>query len=1092
MKLIKQTTLYFQKDSSDKVYEVDLCEVGISQYLVNFRYGRRGTILKEGTKTDLPIDLKAAEKIYDKLVNAKTKKGYTTSSTPTTIIPTLTINEEDDIEIPTPQNTPLNPARIEGILNGLRIALKEETTSQNKSSSSPQTESKSIWKVLKEFAQSDSSNTPTPEKAKSNRPLSRLLWRVGELRLKEALPLVLEVKISNDPIQQYSLAWALGRIGDSAGLGLLQELSVLKNKSNTVSLLVREAKMALLSDTAKREMVIDILTKLPKAYLPLLNQEDEGQIVTTIEEELQKEKTIYWTISQLYLIAHDYPIIRQALIKWIKKAPLQGGGYFQAIRQLYKTAEFRDDSELYGIIAYRIVTSPPAIKNLWGGIYANGKYTYNRDEIKKPTSSVGFTRKTKEYLHRRFWRTLKRRGEIGNLSYIKMAVGFLLSYKDSDGTAAHEKTFWSYEQIDGRWQRLRKDVSYPSFSEQTALCHILFKNSPRYQLGSGRKQYISVLAKSHNTDFSNTREEAYPELWNKMPQGLMHLLAESQCLLVHEFASKAANANHKIISRLADVDFICLLLEKPYECTTRYALDLARAKYKPLQPDFDLTTALLQSSLSDARELGKEWVSTNTTTYFQSNDFIVNILFTPHAEISEWLDKNLEKTVLKDAQAEAILAKSIAKMLNYKETLTEQEQQALIHAGDSLKLHFQTQLYTLDLKLIHQLLEYPIAEVQIFGAKILLHHQTQVKDLPEELILKLMDGKSVGLRAIGVQLLGKLPKEELFYKEDLLVKLSLSPYPEIRKEIQPIITDLAKEKPQFADKIVVRLAPILLKKEPFEGRDKDLLTLLIQDLSKHLQHIDKKTTLNLLYSSRQTANQLGSHLLQNHIDAKDLTISQIVLLASNQIVAVRRWVWKIYQDNLPRIKYEAANAVRIMDAKWEDSRDFGFQFFDTNFGDKEWTPEILISLCDSVNPMVQQYGRNKITQFFRKEDGEQYLLQLSQHPSADLQSFATNYLDDFAKDKSKNIKQLSEFFTTVLSNINKSRVAKKRIFEFLKKEGLKDNETAAIIAKIIARQSATMAIADKAKCIEIMRDLQERHKDLDLPIVIKTTETYNK
>jgi hypothetical protein len=39
MKLIKQTRLVFVEGKSDKVYEVDLCEVGANQFVVNFRYG---------------------------------------------------------------------------------------------------------------------------------------------------------------------------------------------------------------------------------------------------------------------------------------------------------------------------------------------------------------------------------------------------------------------------------------------------------------------------------------------------------------------------------------------------------------------------------------------------------------------------------------------------------------------------------------------------------------------------------------------------------------------------------------------------------------------------------------------------------------------------------------------------------------------------------------------------------------------------------------------------------------------------------------------------------------------------------------------
>src|SRR5688572_11347231 len=76
MKLVRQTVLVYREGSSDKVYEVDLCEVGDGSYVVNFRYGRRGASLKEGVKTASPVPLAAAEKVFQDLVSSKTKKGY--------------------------------------------------------------------------------------------------------------------------------------------------------------------------------------------------------------------------------------------------------------------------------------------------------------------------------------------------------------------------------------------------------------------------------------------------------------------------------------------------------------------------------------------------------------------------------------------------------------------------------------------------------------------------------------------------------------------------------------------------------------------------------------------------------------------------------------------------------------------------------------------------------------------------------------------------------------------------------------------------------------------------------------------------------
>src|SRR3712207_3925383 len=76
MKLIRQTVLVYREGSSDKVYEVDLCEVGAGAFVVNFRYGRRGSRLKEGVKTAAPVPLQAAERVFQELVTSKTKKGY--------------------------------------------------------------------------------------------------------------------------------------------------------------------------------------------------------------------------------------------------------------------------------------------------------------------------------------------------------------------------------------------------------------------------------------------------------------------------------------------------------------------------------------------------------------------------------------------------------------------------------------------------------------------------------------------------------------------------------------------------------------------------------------------------------------------------------------------------------------------------------------------------------------------------------------------------------------------------------------------------------------------------------------------------------
>src|SRR4051812_3888058 len=90
MRLLNQVRLEFREGTSDKVYEVDLCEVGPGQFVVNFRYGRRGSALRDGSKTPAPVSQAQAQQIFDSLVAEKRGKGYrdTAGTTPAAAVPT--------------------------------------------------------------------------------------------------------------------------------------------------------------------------------------------------------------------------------------------------------------------------------------------------------------------------------------------------------------------------------------------------------------------------------------------------------------------------------------------------------------------------------------------------------------------------------------------------------------------------------------------------------------------------------------------------------------------------------------------------------------------------------------------------------------------------------------------------------------------------------------------------------------------------------------------------------------------------------------------------------------------------------------------
>jgi bifunctional non-homologous end joining protein LigD len=68
--------LYFSDGASDKEYHAELVTKD-DGFVVNFRYGRRGSALICGSKTPAPVALEKAVTVFTKLVNEKKAKGYT-------------------------------------------------------------------------------------------------------------------------------------------------------------------------------------------------------------------------------------------------------------------------------------------------------------------------------------------------------------------------------------------------------------------------------------------------------------------------------------------------------------------------------------------------------------------------------------------------------------------------------------------------------------------------------------------------------------------------------------------------------------------------------------------------------------------------------------------------------------------------------------------------------------------------------------------------------------------------------------------------------------------------------------------------------
>ena len=140
-----------------------------------------------------------------------------------------------------------------------------------------------------------------------------------------------------------------------------------------------------------------------------------------------------------------------------------------------------------------------------------------------------------------------------------------------------------------------------------------------------------------------------------------------------------------------------------------------------------------------------------------------------------------------------------------------------------------------------------------------------------------------------------------------------------------------------------------------------------------------------------------------------------------------------------------------------------------------------MSACPKAQLLRGIYRTNQVARAFGRQ-GQDGFIRCRLPRSMAMQLFATNYLENYAAGNLSYLKELEHYFRSVLSRVNKARVAKERIFNFLEKEALQSQEAATYIGDIIADISATVAIGDKARCIAIMRNIHLSYPGLDLPV----------
>ncbi len=1052
MKLIKQTTLLYQEGNSDKVYEVDLCQTSQDLYVVNFRYGRRGSNLKEGVKTTQAVPESQAQKVFEQLVASKVKKGYRDATTSNETPETQSVEEAN---APTTDNP-----RHQAILN--RLANRDN----NK------------W------------------------PLERAIWRAGELKIREATPLLIQLIGTGEALRDYCIVWALGWCSDESAIPALRHFCNDASTPEFVQRIAFEALLKLSDEQTQVELRSEKIEQLPSELRDLARNDstDFSNVLSSYLDSSESER--FAILDTIYQIDNEH--VRPALLDILRTAPLQPN-YFQRIRHIFKMAEYRLDAEVFGILAYRFEKEQTKYRiDYWGIYLPDGRYVrkynysnnpttcrserFENPEFKEEVQRVAYTPFTREYLLLRVWRSLKQLGEEGESEYVNMAIGILLQYSDADAVPAKYSRFGRYN-----WQSSRYDyryVEWDAYAGYLTFNHILYSNSPRYVLMPSSKAWRCREGYKPGDAEPEVREEAYPKLWEQRPDALLQLLLKSNCRPVHHFAVKALRVCQQFCAEI-DIDTVIKLVNQPYEITAQLGFELASDRYNPTNPNLELILALANCLFPPARTQAHQWIEAQRQSFLEDSNAIAALVTSQHSDTRAFARRLLSSSILSDTTAKVLIGRIIANLLSRDFTGNVSTEAELVkEIAETLLVIFTPQLRTLGMGVVLDLLQHPMPEIQELGARILLNHQTPAADLPPELIELLIASPYESVRGIGVRIFGQLPDERLLQEYELLLAMATHELADMREAIRPVLRRLGSSHPAFVSQLATALINLLLNKEKHEGIHSYLLLLLREDLPGWMSGSSRETAMRLLKAKSSAAQELGGLVLSaNHANwTHDFETSEIVKLASHEILAVREAARQMFGQILDRIRTDSQEklaAVRLLEAKWEDSREFAQRIFSTEFTADDWTPEVMVSICDSIREDVRQFGRDLVTGYFHERYGQDYLLKFSEHPSADMQLFATNYLENYAGNNPERLRELMPYFVTVLCQVNRGRIAKQRVFAFLEAEAQKSEEAARIVAEILTRQSVTMAIGDKATAIQTMLRIHQTYPQIPLPIQVK-------
>ena len=1028
MKIVRTARLWFKQGTSDKLYEADLVDTespdASQRFLVNFRFGRRGQTLQDGTKTPAPVARAVAEKLFDSVIVAKINDGY----------------RRMDGGEPAPGAAPEPAAKSPGgrereLLARLEGCLRE----------------------------------PWPAKERD-----RLFWRIGEVRIEAAAtPLLQLTERLGYAEASYSLVWALARCAGSNAADALLRIA----KASGVPLIRGLASFALVSPLMREQRQPAVSReKLPEGIARAIGNNDLDAFCGAFAEFAQHEPVrLGPAMAELYGLAQDNAGLHGLLVAFAGRIPVRPP-YVPGLRRLFKYAEMIDDASMFAAIARRFETATPMYRRGWRNRL--GEHWGRVPEIHQykpqllphlqgaPDAKTALSETTVHYFKRRIWRALRKRGELGADSFLEMATAYLLAFTETDLAAPRSVSYYRWENR----RRVTYKQSYGPLAHVWGAGHLLHRHSANISLRPGNLMWFATAEVD-----SAERGEAFAALWDAKPEYALRLASEARTEPVALFGLRILRGKSEFLRGLPG-QALGKLLASPFEAVAKFALDEARTRIANGGFDDSLIAALLDASLPEARELAITRIGLVPDWPWSSARLAFIAVTSVHEDVRAAALRWCAERAL-DRDSAALLTREIASWLTaLPASPGDGERSRIRHLRQCLPYLWPGHDMPLPAGDIARLLAHASPEVAAAGIDLLTLSGVDAGALPDALWQQLLNSPAPEIQAAALGLLNRLTGEQLAERVFLVLSFAAAPSAEVRRAARPLVARLAQRFPKLADDLARRLIDTLFQSAPDEDYVDDTVALLTEALPDRLAALDVNLIWRLLQAKAKGAQALGAAVLPKRQPAL-FSVRQLARLGNHPYKSVREWAMAAYEDAPDRIRADAAEAVLLVESEWPDTYEFALNYFE-RWPDETWTPDVLGVVADSTKPKVLAFARAVLRRTLHPGDASAQLMRLLEHPATTMHLLITEVLTAEAAQDDAVFGKLLPLARIVLMQVHKGRVAKDRIGAFLHAEALKNRERAARIVPLFTDLSLSAIERDRTRAVLALRDIGEAFPDL--------------